>query len=82
MSGSGSKSSSSSNNEDKPNIQVGDDGRVQLGEHDHASDGDEGSIIAAPKNDYPIDAEQDPKISHTPSPKDEGKGQSKCCVLV
>jgi hypothetical protein len=67
--------------DDKPNITVGDDHEVHL----HVSErgaSDEGSILAAPAQDLPIDAEKDPNISHVPDTKISTEGESKCCLLL
>jgi hypothetical protein len=71
----------SSDDEDKPNITVGDDHEVHLRLSGHGGS-DEGSIVAAPPQDYPIDADRDPKISHVPDTKPEGGEQSKCCLFL
>jgi hypothetical protein len=65
---------------DRPNITIDDDKEVHLNVSDHAGS-DEGSIVAAPQRDYPIDADLDPKISHVPQQK-AGNVQSKCCLLL
>jgi hypothetical protein len=64
---------------DKPNLSIDDDNEVHLKVSDHAGS-DDGSIIAAPAQDYPIDAERDPKISHVPQ-QTPPAAQSKCCLL-
>ena len=71
-----------SSDEDKPNITVDAQKEVHLKMSDKG-DSEEGSIIAAPDKDYPVDSNKDPKISHVPEQKaPEQQNQSKCCLLL
>ena len=69
----------SSNPDDKPNITVDGQNEVHL---NIQVDGDEteGSIIAAPEGNYPIDSNKDPQIK--PVQKEAPNSQSQCCLLL
>ena len=78
-SSSSKRSVPSSNPDDKPNITV--DGQKEVHLNITAdNDENEGSIVAAPEGDYPIDSNKDPQIK--PVQKDTSKEQSKCCLLL